>query len=441
MVEAIVKNSYRLGKANKNLQIYWQSDEPQKNLTFKNAKSGLAFFSNINKRRQRQQFFYLLQMTLTRLTEELDKLSQNDSDGVLILRNHQVVCNLYLTRGKLLYATSGVHPVRRLDRALKQHCFNWKWGLESLQLSEDEPWEYQILFQGINQKRLSVLQAKLVIRTIVQECFFELSSYADFQSEWKPSQKDALDISKIVALSSWEILSVVTKATNTYRKWETTELGNLNPNLAPVLKSGINPPELSILEKYLNGEFTLWDIALEEEQLITEVTLSLLPWFKKGVLEFQNIPDLPLPKVKQITAATSPQSKIQSTTSTSAQKRPLIACIDDSPVLAHTLKKILMPAGYDILSIPEPMRGFSQLIEHKPNLILLDLLLPNADGYSVCKFLRDTPVFNKTPIIILTGRNTSIDRAHAKLVGATEFLTKPPQPQELLQIIKKYLGR
>ena len=72
-------------------------------------------------------------------------------------------------------------------------------------------------------------------------------------------------------------------------------------------------------------------------------------------------------------------------------------------MLAHGLKKILATAGYDVLIIQEPMRGFSLLIEHKPDLILLDLMLPNADGYSICKFLRDTPVFEKTPIIILTG--------------------------------------
>jgi len=100
----------------------------------------------------------------------------------------------------------------------------------------------------------------------------------------------------------------------------------------------------------------------------------------------------------------------------------------------------LMQGGYQMLSIPEPMRGFGQLIEHKPDLILLDLLLPNADGYSICKFLRETPVFKETPIIILTAKNTQIDRVRAQLVGATGFLGKPPQPQELLQMIQKYLG-
>jgi two-component system, chemotaxis family, response regulator PixG len=107
--------------------------------------------------------------------------------------------------------------------------------------------------------------------------------------------------------------------------------------------------------------------------------------------------------------------------------------------LAYALRKILIPAGYQVLSILEPMRGFSQLIENKPDLILLDLLLPNADGYSVCKFLRDTPAFKETPIIILTAKSGLVDRTRAQVVGATEFLNKPPQAEELLQIVQKYL--
>ncbi|MCV3215045.1 response regulator [Plectonema radiosum NIES-515] len=378
-------------------------------------------------------------MTLTRLTKELDNLNKNDGDGVLILSNHTVVWNLYLTCGKLLYATSEVHPVRRWDRALKQHCPNWNWGVDFSQLSKDLPWECHILAQGISQRQLSAIQAKLVIRNIVQECFFELNSYADFRIDWQPRQKQIWHLSMVVIpLSSWEILSVVNKATNMQQKWQAAGLGHLNPTVAPVFKPGVEPQALPILEKYLNSQFTLWDIASEQEKSVIEVTLSLIPSVEKGILEFQNIPDLQIPTVKQTVAATLPQLKTQSTKFT--QKQPLIACIDDSPVLAHTLKKILIPAGYEMLSIPEPMRGFSQLIEHKPDLILLDLLLPNADGYSICKFLRDTPVFKETPIIILTGQNTPIDRAHASLVGATEFLGKPPQPQELLYIVQKFLG-
>ncbi|MDF5716452.1 MAG: response regulator [Rhizonema sp. NSF051] len=376
-------------------------------------------------------------MTLTNLTKELDHLNKY-GDGELILRNHSVIWNLYLARGQLLYAIGEVHPVRRWDRAVKQHCPKWDWSAEFSQLSGNQPWECKLLDLGLNQKRLSLIQANSVIRTVFEECLFDLISDPDLKSFWSSHQETISTYCRVVSLSTQGIQSVFTKAMKIQRKWQATGLEHLSPTLAPVLLQQADPQMLPIIDEYLNGKFTLWDIATQLEQSVTEVTTSLIPLVEKGILQLQEIPDLPVPTIKQ------PLTEKRSLTDKSLkfqEKPPLIACIDDSPVLTLTLKKILTPAGYDVLSIPEPMRGFGELIEHKPDLILLDLLLPNADGYSICKFLRETPVFKNTPIIILTAKNTPIDRARAQLVGATEFLTKPPQPQELLQIVQRYLEK
>jgi chemotaxis family two-component system response regulator PixG len=376
-------------------------------------------------------------MIPTNLTQALDNLSKL-SDGELILHNDTVVWNLHLVRGKLLYATDKIHPVRRWNRALKQQCPNWNWSVDSSEVLDNESWQGQLLTQGFNQKQLSLIQAKLVIRNVVQECLFELSNCTDLNSDWKPSQKTTSVFYQTVALSSKEIQTLLNNTVQMQQKWQATGLDHLSPTLAPTLRQGADPQSLSVSHSYLNGQFTLWDIALQLHQSMPEITRSLIPSVEKGILQFQEISDLPVPALKQPLAAKPPQ--VETTALESTQTQPLIACIEDSPVLAHTLKKILMPAGYQVLIIPEPMRGFSQLLEHKPELILLDLHLPNADGYSICKFLRETPLFKKTPIIILTARNTQLDRFRAIQSGATEFLGKPPQPQELLQMVQKYLS-
>lgn len=377
-------------------------------------------------------------MTLTQLTEELLKLSQR-SDGVLILRSHKTVWNFHIFHGKLLYATDELYPVRRWDRAIKKHYPKWNWGNEFSQLSDNQAWECQLLERGISQKQLSPIRAKLVIRAVIQECLFELSGYDDFKSDWKPNQKAISSLYQTAALSSIEIQTVLTKAMKSQQQWQAAGLSHLSPTLSPVLKEkpGIALHTTPVADQYLHGQFTLWDIVSQLEKSVTDVTRSLLPLVEKNLLQFRKVSDLPVPKSDRPAAATFPRWETKPTKL--AQKQPLIACVDDSPVLAHALKKILMSAGYQMLSIPEPMRGFSQLIEHKPELILLDLLLPNADGYSICKFLRETPVFKKTPIIILTAQNTQIDRFRAKQAGATEFLSKPPQSEELLQMVQKYL--
>ena len=377
-------------------------------------------------------------MILTRLTQELDNLTQT-SDGELSLRNYTSAWNLHLVEGKLLYAADKFHPVRRWDRALKRHCPNWNWNVEYSELVDEnkKSWEYQLLTQGFNQKRLSLIQAKLIIRSVVQECLFELSSSTDLNSDWKPHPKAISVFYQLTALSAKEIKTVLNNAIQMQQKWQAAGLDHLGPTLAPTLQQGKTFSALPISDKYLNGQFTLWDIALHSEQSVTDITCALIPLAGKGILQFQKIPDLPLSPINLPVAVTP--LKLETKPIETTQKQFVIACIEDSPVLAHTLKKILMPAGYQVLVILEPMRGFSELIEHKPDLILLDLHLPNADGYSICRFLRETPVFKRTPIIILTAKNTQIDRFRAQQAGASEFLSKPPQSIELLQMVKKCL--
>lgn len=378
-------------------------------------------------------------MSLTNLTEEFYNLSKRESYGELTLRHQSGVCTLQIFRGKLLYATSNFHPVRRWDRVLRQHCRRWNWS-HDFSLSLDNPfWECELLNQGLSQNRLSSIQAKLVIRSVFQECLFDISNSSSYEIDWVEKTKpgNVSSLISVIALSPSEIQTLLATATRMRQQWSATSLGQLSPNLSPVLAQGFASQPLPIANKYLNGEFTLWDVALELEKSIVEVAESLQPYSEKGILTFQPIPDLLRSTAQQSTTVSS--ASVETKPARLIERQPIIACIDDSPVLAHTLKKILAPAGYQVLSIPEPMRGFSQLIEHKPDLILLDLLLPNADGYSICKFLRDTPVFKTTPIIILTGKNTSVDRSRAQLVGATEFLSKPPQAQELLQMVQKYI--
>lgn len=381
-------------------------------------------------------------MNLTRLIQELNNFSKH-GNGELILQNAQTVWTLYLVRGQLLYPKNKHHPVRRWNRAIKQHRPSWNWRDDYSQFSENPSWECQLIDRGLSQKQLSLIQAKLVIRSLVQECLFELSPYPDLNSDWKPTQTAISTFCKVVALSTNEIQTILSTAMQMQQQWQAAGLSHLNPSLAPILQEGADTSELPIEDKYLNGKLTLWDIAIELNKSIIDVTQSLTDWVKQGMLKFKDIPDLALPKIRDNvvdTPVVTDRKPLEVKPTPLKNKTPLIACIDDSPVLTLTLRKILVPNGYQVLSIPEPMRGFSQLIEYKPDLILLDLLLPNADGYSICKFLRETPVFKKTPIIILTAKNTSIDRTRAQLVGATGFLAKPPQAQELLDMVKKHLG-
>lgn len=410
-------------------------------------------------------------MEITELAKLLE-LPNTDLDGYLVLGNQELTWKLTVVQGRLIYAVDNLHAVRRWNRNFEQYFPNANWENKDVQPSADQPWQMRWLDSGVNRQQLSLIRVKLMIRAVIQECLFELGLCNLLQHDWQPSTLPLSKVSRGLALSTWEANRTYNSVKEMRQRWQNAGLVGLTPALSPVLKQSIDPQSLQIPQQYFTGHNTLWDIAVKLDKPVVELAKQLLPFIQDQVLELKPIADLPLSKV-QLTATDSSAVRTHPATAARSRKfgkfsssvisakpakpvssfiesvpppknetdQPLIACIDDSPVLAHSLKKILATGGYRTLIIQEPMQGFSQLIEHVPSLILLDVMLPNADGYNICRFLRDTPVFKDTPIIILTGRSKPVDRARASIAGATEFLVKPPEPKELLDMIRKYLKR
>lgn len=374
--------------------------------------------------------------TLKMIADQLNSLCQKRATGELVIGNSQYQGHIHLLSGRLLYATAGIHSTRRWNRIIQRLVPQWI--PNPGELHNANMWEYQLLYQGITNKQLTVTQAKAIIRAIAQEVFFDLGCYPEAKIEWKEGQNNATEIALSLSLSYLEVEPDLSQVMQQQQQWQASGLGNLSPTLAPVIKAGVDPSALGSLGQYLNGQYTLWDISVRLGKSVINVTKALIPLLKKRVVQLKKIADLPHP------LATHEQNQQPSgTTSTSSQGKSkrdgLIACIDDSPVILQTLKKILEGAGYRTLAISEPMRGVAKLIENQPDVIILDLVMPNASGYSVCKFLRQTSVFEKTPIIVLTSRDTLIDRNRAKLVGASDFLGKPPDPEKTIALVEKYL--
>lgn len=374
--------------------------------------------------------------TLKMIADQLNALCQKRATGELVIGNSQYQGHIHLMSGRLLYTTAGIHPTRRWNRITQRLAPQWV--PNPGELHNANMWEYQLLYQGISNKQLTVVQAKSMIRAIAQEVLFDIGCYPDVKIEWRDGEKTATEIALSLSLSYLEIEPDLTKVMQLLEQWQVSGLGNLSPTLAPVIKAGVDPSVLGGLGKYLNGQYTLWDISVRLGKSVINVTKALIPLLKKRVVQLKKIADLPHPLTNL--DRTQPSKESTNHNSASAKKRDgLIACIDDSPVILQTLKKILEGAGYRTISISEPMRGVAKLIENQPDVIILDLVMPNASGYSVCKFLRQTSVFEKTPIIVLTSRDTLIDRNRAKLVGASDFLGKPPDPEKTIALVEKYL--
>ena len=116
-----------------------------------------------------------------------------------------------------------------------------------------------------------------------------------------------------------------------------------------------------------------------------------------------------------------------------------VACIDDSPTVLNAIQKFLEDQSLSVVAINDPVKALMQIVRSKPDLILLDITMPNLDGYELCALLRRHPRYKRTPIVMVTGNTGFIDRARAKLVRASGYLTKPFTQSDLLKIVFKHL--
>lgn len=120
-----------------------------------------------------------------------------------------------------------------------------------------------------------------------------------------------------------------------------------------------------------------------------------------------------------------------------AKKRILLIEDEEDMVYAVTLQ--LEANNYEVLTAYDGQEGLEKAKKEKPDLIVLDLMLPKMDGYKVCGLLKADTRYNKIPIIMFTARAQESDKETGKEVGANAYITKPFEQEVLLDKIKELL--
>ncbi len=115
-----------------------------------------------------------------------------------------------------------------------------------------------------------------------------------------------------------------------------------------------------------------------------------------------------------------------------------ILVIDDEPQIADLCRDYLVAAGYDVLTAGDGLKGLALARRDRPDLIVLDLMLPGLDGLDVCRELRRD---SSVPIIMLTARVEESDKLIGLELGADDYLTKPFSPRELVARVRTVLRR
>src|SRR5262250_3395761 len=118
-----------------------------------------------------------------------------------------------------------------------------------------------------------------------------------------------------------------------------------------------------------------------------------------------------------------------------------ILVVEDEPDVVELITFNLKQSGFDVSAVGDGAEALRKARAVSPNLILLDLMLPEVDGLEVCKMLRRDPATASIPIIMLTAKATEIDKILGLELGADDYITKPFSPRELVLRVKKLLHR
>jgi two-component system, chemotaxis family, response regulator PixG len=314
------------------------------------------------------------------------ELTNRQYKGCLRVASEATSWSLYLDTGKLIYASNSIDPFERLDRHLSRHLSSFyssirdQWRSQFAASNFSIPnLDYQVICWLVRQNYLRNDQAAMIVQDVAKEVL--------------PSLLAARE-------------------------------GNYSLNESEALE---NLPKFCYLD--------LLSLARSCQEMLTHSPQAQTQ--PNGSVSTSPIPISGLIGAVDTSSSAPPRSGFPSPQTRS--KVYTIACIDDNPSIVRVIQSYLDDDKFSVLAIDDPVKALMQIVRNKPDLVLLDVEMPKLDGYELCSMLRRHPMFKNIPIIMVTGNTGFIDRAKAKLVRASDYLTKPFTKAALNDMVLKHL--
>jgi len=129
------------------------------------------------------------------------------------------------------------------------------------------------------------------------------------------------------------------------------------------------------------------------------------------------------------------------TSDTNALAGLKVMVIDDSKTIRRTAETLLKKSGCEVFTAIDGFDALSKILEHRPAIIFVDIMMPRLDGYQTCALIKNNKMFKNTPVIMLSSKDGLFDRARGRIVGSEQYLTKPFTKDELLGAISNCIEK
>jgi DNA-binding response OmpR family regulator len=118
-----------------------------------------------------------------------------------------------------------------------------------------------------------------------------------------------------------------------------------------------------------------------------------------------------------------------------------VLIVDDEPNILLSLQFLMKKSGYEVRTSKDGEEALAEIARAAPDLVLLDVMMPKIDGFSVCKTIRDNPEWKEVRIIMLTARGRDVEREKGLALGADDYITKPFSTADAIARVEAVLGR
>jgi twitching motility two-component system response regulator PilG len=115
-----------------------------------------------------------------------------------------------------------------------------------------------------------------------------------------------------------------------------------------------------------------------------------------------------------------------------------VLVIDDSNTIRRSAEMFLRQAGFEVVLAEDGFDALAKIIDHQPNVIFVDIMMPRLDGYQTCALIKQNPNLKSTPVIMLSSKDGVFDRARGRLAGSDRYLTKPFTREALIDAVNEY---
>lgn len=383
-------------------------------------------------------------------TKLLTDLSRSNASGILQVASDRVRWNIYLEQGKIKCAANSVQQLMvTLDHHLRALGFqDAAAAAKSIPVSSAEQREKELnwleggrIIPSINwlvlRQHLDRTQTIEIFNSLTKEAIETCLWLKEGEYKWQKNTTELPQhaLAARVTFQHMDLFPLLQNMQQRIKGWQNFNAAILSPYQCPYLTNSqaltqSSPTILLKIAKFLKGlSFRQLALILNQDEL--KIAQLLYPYIKSGEITIRE-PPKPFNLLPHI-----PKNSLTTTAQTQKLK---VACIDDSPTILDEMQRFLAHDTYEITKIEDPLKAAPILLRLKPDLILMDISMPNINGYKLCSFFRGSASLKKVPIIMVSARTGFIDKTRAKMVGATDYLTKPFSQTDLLTVVDKHLN-